>query len=401
MSDAITLDEFRARVTQFLKDNAVTLAAAGDEEIERTGRVAETKAFQAALTEAGLAGITYPVEYGGLGLSEEFAEAWQAEATEYLLPLGPITISHGMCLPVLNDFGTDEQKARHLARIISAEEIWCQMFSEPGAGSDVAGLQTRAERDGDEWIINGQKVWTSGAQYSDFGLCVARTDPTLPKHAGLSMFIVDLSDPGVEVRPLRQITGNADFNEVFFTDVRIPADWLVGDLNAGWNVAIAMLMYERVAIGAGGALMSRRSDPLIESARESGLAGDRRVRQALADVYIREEIQRYIGIRIRSAAAAGVAPGPEGSIAKLSGAMLATHAAGVGMMLAGASGQAWDSQAEEGDAWAMGVVGAPGIGIAGGTNEIQRNIIGERVLGLPKEPDPYKGAPFAEIPTSA
>ena len=205
----------------------------------------------------------------------------------------------------------------------------------------------------------------------------------------------------MEVRPLRQITGNSDFNEVFFTDVHIPADWLVGDLNAGWNVAIAMLMYERVAIGAGGTLRSRSSEPLIERARGAGLAEDLTVRQALADIYIREEIQRYIGIRVRSAAESGVAPGPEGSIAKLSGALLATRAADVGIKLAGSAGQAWDPGLVDGDAWAMGVVGAPGIGIAGGTNEIQKNIIGERVLGLPKEPDPYKGAPFAEIPTSA
>ena len=393
-----TLEEFRDRAVAFLAANATPLSEAGDS--ARNTRVADAKDFQAKLTEAGLAGITFPIEYGGLGLPKEYGEAWQAETKKYSLPMGPLAISHGMCLPVLNDYGTHEQKSRHLARIISAEEIWCQMFSEPGAGSDVAGLQMKAERDGDEWVINGQKVWTSGAQYCDYGLCVARTDPSLPKHAGLSMFIVDMKSPGVEIRPLRQITGNADFNEVFLTDARIPADWLVGDLNAGWNVAIAMLMYERVSLGTGGPLMGSRLDPLLESARAAQLTDDPNLRQALADVFIREQIQRYIGIRIRSAVEAGRAPGPEGSIAKLSGAMLAVRAADVGMSIAGASGQAWDTQNGAAGTWALGVVGAPAIGIAGGTNEIQRNIIGERVLGLPKEPDPYKGAPFAEIPTS-
>jgi alkylation response protein AidB-like acyl-CoA dehydrogenase len=395
-----TLEEFRSEVQAFLHANASTLED-NDDDNRRLYSVSAAKEFFGALAEAGLAGIAYPVEFGGVGLGSEYAEVWQVEAKKYALPLGPVAISHGMCLPVLNDFGTDEQKAAHLGKIISAEEIWCQMFSEPGAGSDVAGLQMKAERDGDEWIINGQKVWTSGAQYCDYGLCVARTDPSLPKHAGLSMFIIDMNGPGVEIRPLRQITGNSDFNEVFLTDARIPANWLVGDLNAGWNVAIAMLMYERVALGTGGSIPGSRTDPLIDAARDTGQGDDPVVRQALADVYIREQIQRYIGIRIRSAVEAGRAPGPEGSIAKLSSAMLAIRAAGLGMALAGAGGQAWDPADGEAKSWSMGVVSAPAIGIAGGTNEIQRNIIGERVLGLPKEPDPFKGAPFAEIPMSA
>jgi alkylation response protein AidB-like acyl-CoA dehydrogenase len=304
-----------------------------------------------------------------------------------------------MCLPILNDFGTPEQKARHLRNIIKADEIWCQMFSEPGAGSDVASLQTRAELDGDEWVINGQKVWTSGAQYCDYGLCLARTDPNVPKHEGISMFIVDMRAPGVEVRPLRQITGDADFNEIFFTDVRIPRDWLVGELNRGWNVAVAMLMYERVALGAGGTgpMASRRFDRLVELGRHHGRTRDANVRQALADFYTRETILRYVGMRIRVALEAGRAPGPEGSIAKLASAQLALLGASVAARIAGVSTCAWSTDEPEGDHLARGILAAPAIGIAGGTNEVQRNIIGERVLGLPKEPSADKGVPFKDL----
>jgi alkylation response protein AidB-like acyl-CoA dehydrogenase len=304
-----------------------------------------------------------------------------------------------MCLPILNDFGTHEQKARHLRNIIRADEIWCQMFSEPGAGSDVASLQTRAELDGDEWVVNGQKVWTSGAQFCDYGLCLARTDPNVPKHEGISMFIIDMRAPGVEVRPLRQITGDADFNEIFFTDVRLPRDALVGELNRGWNVAVAMLMYERVALGAGGAgpMASRRFERLVELAREHGRANDATVRQELADFYVRETILRYVGMRIREALKAGRAPGPEGSIAKLSSAQLAVRAGDIATRVAGAAAVAWGPDDRDGDQVARGFLAAPAIGIAGGTNEVQRNIIGERVLGLPKEPSADKGVPFKDL----
>ncbi|WP_420637952.1 acyl-CoA dehydrogenase family protein [Candidatus Poriferisocius sp.] len=398
----VTLDEFRRRAADFLAANAV----ARDEppvEWSETERVAECRRFHGALADAGLGGITYPVEYGGQGLDKSYLEAFNRELSGYQAPLLPVTISHGMCLPVINDFGTPEQRARHQARIIRADEIWCQMFSEPGAGSDVASLATRAVRDGDQWVLNGQKVWTSGAQYCDFGLCVARTDPSQPKHRGLSMFIVDLSLPGVDIRPLRQMNGSSHFNEIYLTDVQVGHDCLVGGEGQGWNVAVAMLMYERVAIGAAdnGAMGSRMgSTLLIDEARRRGLHTDAVTRDALADLYIRERVQSFIGMRIRQAAAQGRAPGPEGSIAKLNAAILSRRTADVAIGLTGASGQAWEAGDDDAGQWADGVVGAPGMGIAGGTNEVQRNIIGERVLGLPKEPDPYKGQPWEAIPRS-
>ena len=276
------------------------------------------------------------------------------------------------------------------------------MFSEPGAGSDVAGLSTRAVRDGEEWILDGQKVWTSGAHYCDFGIVVARTDPTLPKHQGLSMFIVDLRSSGVEIRPLVQISGARGFNEVFFTGVRIPARNLLGEVNQGWNLAVSMLMFERVSIGAGGgALNAKRCPELTMLARELGRSHDPVIRQGLADLYVHEEIKDYIGQRIRATVAAGGVPGPEGSIAKLSGAILARRSRDLAMAIVGTAGQAWgdgDPASEASARWSAFCISAAGVSIAGGTDEVQRNIIGERVLGLPREPDPFKGAAWQDIP---
>ena len=396
----ISEDAFTQSVRAFLDAHARRKDALGNEQDSLVGdAVTITKRFQRALFDAGLAGLTFPIEYGGQGLPRAYQEIFTREAAAFVLPTFAITISHGMCLPILNDFGTHEQRERHLRKIISAEEIWCQMFSEPGAGSDVASLQTRAELDGDQWIINGQKVWTSGAQYCDFGLCLARTDVDVPKHEGISMFIVDMRAPGVDIRPLRQITGDADFNEIFFTDVRIPRTSLVGELNRGWNVAVAMLMYERVALGAGGSgpMASRHFDRLVEIARTHARADDAPTRQALADFYIRETILRYVGLRIRDALKAGRAPGPEGSIAKLASAQLAVLGANIASAIAGPAAVAWSSEDRGGDQVARGVLGAPAIGIAGGTNEVQRNIIAERVLGLPKEPSADKGVPFKDL----
>ena len=398
----VTHEEFRERVGEFLAANAVSRSDPPVEWNEES-LVAECRRFHRALADAGLGGVTYPVEYGGLGLDKSYLEVFNEEVAKYQVPLVPAAISHGMCLPVINEFGTPEQKACHQARIIRCDELWCQMFSEPGAGSDVASLAMRAIRDGDEWVLNGQKVWTSGAQYCEYGLCVARTDPAQPKHRGLSMFIVDLSLPGVDIRPLRQINGSSHFNEVYLTDVKVGHDCLVGNQGNGWNVAVAMLMYERVAIGAGGSgAMSRSmgSAKLIDEARRRGREGDPVVRDAIADLYIRERIQKFIGMRIRQAAETGKAPGPEGSIAKLNAAILSRRASDVAIELAGPSGQAWNAKDEDADEWASAVISAPAMAIAGGTNEVQRNIIGERVLGLPKEPDPFKGQPWEEVPRS-
>ena len=393
------LAEFRLKARSFLAEHAPKRAKGGDDEaaaFEATiADLATQKAFQAALCDAGLAGLTWPKPWGP-GLTPEHQRVFNEEASGYELPTTAYIIGLGMVIPTMIEFGTDAQRERYVAKALRGKEIWSQLFSEPGAGSDVASLQMRAERDGDEWILNGQKVWTTGAQLSDFGAVIARTNPENPKHRGITMFIIDFKAPGVEIRPLRQMNGGSGFNEVFFTDVRIPDTNRIGAVGDGWRCAIAMLMNERVAIGSGGG--GGRSvgvKPLVDLARRRGMLDHPVVRQGIADVYIRSQILGYIGQRTRAAVKAGKAPGPEGSIAKLAGAMLARRMSDLGIAIAGAGGQAWEDPHES--RWALSVLSAPASRIAGGTDEVQRNIIGERVLGLPKEPQIDRDLPFKEL----
>ncbi len=398
-AEAPELAEFRVKVRSFLSEHAPKRAARGDDEspaFEATvADLATQKVFQAALADAGLAGLTWPTPWGQ-GLTPDHQRVFNEESAGYELPTTAYVIGLGMVIPTMIEFGTDAQRERYVAKALRGEEIWSQLFSEPGAGSDVASLQMRAERDGDEWVLNGQKVWTTGAQLSDFGAVIARTNPDNPKHRGITMFIVDFKAPGVEIRPLRQMNGGSGFNEVFFTGVRIPDANRIGDVDDGWRCAVAMLMNERVAIGSGGGGGRRAGvEPLIELARRRGVLGDPVVRQGLADIYIRTQIMGFIGQRTRAAVTAGKAPGPEGSIAKLAGALLARRSSDLGIALAGAGGLAWEDPRES--RWALAVLSAPASRIAGGTDEVQRNIIGERVLGLPKEPQVDRDIPFKEL----
>ena len=392
-------ESFRSAVVDFLEENCKQIGKSESGLDDDPERVKECKSFQKELFKAGLAALSYSKEYGGGGLTKKHQELFDEIARDWRLPNGPLYISHGMCLPMLDQYGTDEQKNTFMKDCISGEKIWCQLFSEPGAGSDVASLSTRASRDGDEWVISGQKVWTSGAHYADLGMVVARTDPSLPKHKGLSMFIVDFTDPTVEVKPLKQISGGSGFNEVFFNETRISSNRLLGDLNQGWNLAVSMLMFERVSIGAGGgSLTADRTPALIELAKTLDKNSDPCIRQMLSDLWIREKIRRFIGQRVRDSAAAGLVPGPEGSIAKLNGSLLARLFRNASMEIVGTSGQAWKIGDDDAEKWAIGCLAASGVSIAGGTDEVQRNIIGERVLGLPKEPDLYKGASWDSVP---
>jgi alkylation response protein AidB-like acyl-CoA dehydrogenase len=401
-ADTPELAAFRARVRAFLDDHAPRhQPRAGDEEADaELGDVAAAKRFQAALFDAGLAGITWPAPWGQ-GLTSEHTRVFNEEAAGRTLPNALYTIGLGMVIPTLIEFGTDEQKERYVAKALRGEEVWSQLFSEPGAGSDVASLQMRAQLDGEEWVLNGQKVWTTGAQLSDFGAVIARTNVDVPKHQGITMFIIDFRAPGVEIRPLRQMTGGASFNEVFFNDVRIPVSNVIGPVDGGWRCAIAMLMNERVAIGSGGGGARGGAGggigPYLRLARERGVDQDPVVRQGLADVYIRQRVLGFIGQRTRAAVKAGKAPGPEGSVAKLAGALLARRTSDLAIAIAGAGGQAWDADDRRGDRWAMSVLMAPASRIAGGTDEVQRNIVGERVLGLPKEPAVDRELPFKDL----
>ncbi len=390
-------DAFRARCIAFLDEHATGIHLDGDPDPRAERRLRAAQQFQQALADAGLAGLTYPTEYGGQGLSKEHDKIWRECYSQYPFMTAELTISHGMCLPMLAEYGNDDQKAAYLADNIAARTVWCQMFSEPGAGSDVASLQSRAERDGDEWILNGQKVWTTLAHLCDYGIVIARTDPEQPKHAGISMFIVDMKAPGVEIRPIHQVDGGLHFNEIFFTDVRIPAANLVGDLNNGWRLATAMLMYERVAIGGGGTdgVTHASADALIAEARTRGLLGDQQLRDDLMNLYVQESVKSMNSLRTRAELKAGKTPGPAGSLGKLQGTLVSYLLRDLSMRIVGADGLAWAD--EKGQRWATQAIRVMGSGIAGGTNEIQKNIIGDRVLGLPRDLSVDKNLPFKDL----
>jgi len=300
-----------------------------------------------------------------------------------------------MAGPTIIARGTDEQRRRFLPPMRRGDEVWCQLFSEPGAGSDLAGLSTRAVRDGDEWVVNGQKVWTSGAHDSDLGILLARSDPDQPKHRGITYFLVDMRSPGVEVRPLRQMTGASHFNEVFLTDVRIPHDRVLGEVNGGWAVAMTTLANERTMMGGGS------SGPvvadLIELARACGADQDPTVRQGLAASWSRAQIMRYLGYRSRTRAAHGLPPGAEASVRKLVAAWNLKRNGELALAVQGAAGMLLDGDAPVGGRWQQSFLSAPSIRIAGGSDEIQRNVMGERVLGLPAEPRVDKDRPFREL----
>lgn len=301
-------------------------------------------------------------------------------------------IGIGWAGPTLVHAGSEEQKERYLFPLLAGEEIWCQLFSEPEAGSDLAALRTRAERDGDEWVINGSKIWTSGATESQFGILIARTDPDAPKREGISYFVCPMDLPGIDIRPIREMTGVALFNEVFFTDVRLPADAVVGEVNRGWGLAKVTLGNERVSLSGGGALWGMGPDAraLLDIVRAEGGVADRLGRQQLAQLYIEAEILRLIRLRTVSSAIKGEPPGPEASIRKLLADEHGQRIMGMAKDLAGSAGMLTDV-GPMGDAvglWHFGFLFARALTIGGGTTQVQRNILAERVLGLPRDVEP-------------
>ncbi len=406
----ISVEEYGERARGWLSEygpkrgSAEAEAAAGRGEMgsdEERNRIAISKAFHKKLADAGFAGITYPKEYGGQGLTPAHARAFNAAVAEggYILPLGPFYIGQGMCLPTIYTHGTEEQKKRFMPELINGQKIWSQLFSEPGAGSDVAGLQMRAERSDDEWILNGQKVWTTGAHFSDWGEVIVRTDPDLPKHQGLTMFLVDLKSPGVEVRPLRQITGEAHFNEVFFTDARVPDDQRLDEVGKGWTVALTTLMNERMAIGGAGGGGARRQggdNALVRLAKDNGVWDDANTRDRVINLLVQNRVLGMLRQRMAEAARKTI-PGPEFSMLKLIGARLGAAQSELSTNLAGANILAWEGDDAPGRAIAMGVLQSRSGKIAGGTDEVMLNILGERVLGLPQDPRVDKDVPFKTL----
>jgi alkylation response protein AidB-like acyl-CoA dehydrogenase len=389
--------EFKARARAWLQANARPFDESAPPDVEGTSvPIAESRAFQLRLWQAGFAGITWPREYGGQGLSAAEQAAFNEVAQDFTMPTAPFGIGLGMPGPTILELGTEDQKRRYLPPLLRGEEIWCQLFSEPGAGSDVAGLRTSAVRTETGWRVNGQKVWTSVAHHADYGALLARTDPAVPKHRGITMFIVDMHHPGVTVRPLVVATGIAPFNEVFLDDVDIPERSVIGEVNRGWDAAVIMLRNERISIGAG--LRARANplgfDTLADLARARGLTSRDSVRRRLAEVYARETAISAYGQLLHEEAAGGVPIGARGSVAKLATAQHQLWAADLAQEVLG---EELVLGAPDVERVAMGVISAPGRATAGGTNEIQRNIIGERVLGLAKDPAADRDVPFNQI----
>ncbi|MGZ6852573.1 MAG: acyl-CoA dehydrogenase family protein [Mycobacteriaceae bacterium] len=340
-----------------------------------------------AMYDAGFLALTWPENLGGRGLGVDYQTVWNEEmrAYDWALPYSAVTV--GICAPTLRDFGTPEQQARHIPRMLRGDERWTQLLSEPGAGSDLANVSTTATVDGDDFVLTGQKVWTSAAVESDLALALVRTSREERKHAGISMLIVDLRAPGVDIRPLKEMTGESNFNEVFLDGVRIPRANLVGELGGGWRVLMSMLSHERLALGAGTAGSRMDADAfseLLDLSRQRGSVDDPHVSQALLDLYLQQRVLDLNGIRIRQAIETSNPAGPLGSIVKVGTAMAAETAARAAALVVGTSAIAWTDGDEDAAAAAHSILSFPYTSIAGGTSEIQKNAIAERLMGLPR-----------------
>ncbi|MBK3660845.1 acyl-CoA dehydrogenase [Bradyrhizobium diazoefficiens] len=401
--------EFRATARAWIAANApkqyeeeLRKSSLGRTQLKNANILDVAKAWQKKKADAGWACLHWPMEYGGRGASPIERVIWQQEEGAFGKLSHMFIIGHGMCGPTMMAFAREEHKRSYLPPLASGEKVWCQLFSEPAGGSDVAGLRTRAEKDGNDWVINGQKIWTSGAHYSDYGILLTRTDPSVPKHKGLTMFFLDMKSPGVEVRPIKQASGASDFNEVYFTNVRIPDHQRLGEVNDGWNVSLTTLMNERSAIGAGVStgfpeLFDYCSNLMLE---DGPAIENRAVRSKLANWAVKASGLRYTSMRAISALSKGDRPGPENSIGKLVAGSMIQDIASYALDLQGGAGVVSGAEDAElaGRFQAM-LLRAPGTRVEGGTDEIMRNIIAERVLGLPGDIRVDKDVPFNKIPT--
>jgi alkylation response protein AidB-like acyl-CoA dehydrogenase len=386
---------YRAEARAWLdehKSEAPVLTGAGALQDE-SEIIAARRAWQGKLAEGGLAGVTWPKDLGGQGLGPIEQVICNQEIARAKVPGILDAIGVGMLGPTIIAHGTDEQKTRYLGAMLHGDEVWCQLFSEPAAGSDLAAVQARARQQEDgSWRLSGQKVWTTNAQFASYGLLLARTDSDVPKHKGLTMFIVPMDAPGVTVRGLRQISGEAEFNEVFFDDLAIDADSVVGGVGNGWGTALTTLMFERVTIGLGSEGMGYNSNRFAQAiARDADARRDPEVRHTLGEIASELLAVRFTGYRTLSALQKGQVPGPESGLAKIT---IVNGAIKAGDLIADTLGP--DALSEDGE-WAYMISFLPGLKSAGGTEEILRNTIGERVLGLPPAPRLDKGIPFSEL----
>ncbi len=397
---------YRTKARAWLEANAPkhpsTATVIGEEGALDLDDMARAKAWQAKKAEGGFAQITWPKEWGGGGGTPiESVIFGQEEAKVGAAGGGYFTIGLGMCVPTVMAFADDATKQRFVGPALRGEEIWCQLFSEPGGGSDVAAASTRAVRDGADWVINGQKVWTSGAHYADFGIVIVRTNPDAPKHKGLTMFWIDMKSPGIEVKPIHQMSGGSNFNEVYFTDVRVPDSQRLGAIDDGWKVSLVTLMNERLAVGGGSGLdysTIMRLARTLQTPSGSALS-DQAFRQKLADWYVQSEGLKFTRFRTMTALSRGQTPGPESSIGKIIAAGQLQDLANSAVEMEDQFGIIDDpAVAPLAAAFQGSLLSAPGLRIAGGTDEILKNIIAERVLGLPGDIRVDKDVPFKDMP---
>ncbi len=405
-NDSLEEAEFRAECREWLSANATPKRldqqpSIANMPLEEALPIA--RRWQARKAEAGFACIHWPEEHGGRGLSSMHSVIYNVEEDRYDVPKGFFDIGLNICAPPMIAYATEEQKRRYLPKLVTGEEIWCQLFSEPVAGSDLAGLRTRARRDGDEWVVNGQKVWNSGAHYADYGILVARHDTEVAKHKGLTFFFVDMKTEGIEPRPIKQISGASGFNEVFLTNVRIPDEQRLGEIGEGWQVAITTLMSERLSSTSRPPDFQHIFDLARRVQLETGPAiKDRGVREKLADWYVDTQGLRHTNSRLLTAVSKGRRPGPEASIQKIVAANKQQAISSFGAELLELGGiLTGSSEAASGGLFQQGYLQSPGGRIAAGTDEILRNIIAERVLGLPGDIRVDRDKPFSDIPTGS
>lgn len=392
--DSVDEAAFRAEVRGWLEEHLPPFQKRLSEDLTSEERLKVAADWQHELFEGGYGAMGWPPEYGGRDSTPIEKYLLVEESSKLGAPWHlNMSVTLGWCAPAILTFGTDQQKNDHLRKMLEGQQVWCQMFSEPNAGSDLASLETRADQDGDEFVINGQKMWSSGAHWSEWGILMARTAGG-PKYRNITFFIVDMSTPGIEIRPIKQISGESDFCEIFFTDCRVPAGWVVGQVGDGWTVGIATLLNERVALsaGAGAAVISVQGlERLLALAkrieRNGGTAGsDPYFRQRLAQIWIDAQANRLTAYRVLTAQFKGRSPGPEASILKLSGDLWTQRLSDLAIEILGPRGIPTEGSelAEDEGAWARAALWNRALTIGGGTSEIQKNIIAERVLGLPK-----------------
>jgi alkylation response protein AidB-like acyl-CoA dehydrogenase len=402
------LELFRRRAREWLANYMPRLPSKGSERRGRPDEMgARARELQRLLFEGGFAGICFPVEYGGLGLTRAHQQAFTQESAPYQMPILFNIPTLSILAPTLLDFGTEEQKARHIPKILRGDELWVQFLSEPSGGSDLAGLVSRATRDGDEFILNGSKIWSSGAFRADYALCLARTDWHAPKHRGLTCFIVRIHQPGINVQRIKMVNGSNEFCQEFFDDVAIPADDVVGQVNEGWTVATRLLFHERAAVGGASsytsgplAVSTGRKRNLSQLATDRGLASDPRVRQLLAEVRINDVVAGQLGDRVMAAINTGGLPATAGALPRLFSATIRERRQDIALEIAGPVAAAWDHD-DSSAGLAVEYLMRQSGSLGGGSSEMARNIISERVLGMPREYAADKERPFDEVPHNA